>query len=292
LVTLAAVPLAAVVLDFDPILRLGGIAVRTDALVAAGGVLLALIVAAILAWREPEEIRPEDLLFIALAAAPGAVIGGRLGYVLVHLDYYRANPAAILDPSQGSLELTLAVAGAALTAGYAARILSGLAGPWFRLAAMPTLIVVGVGKVAMALGGRGQGQPASEPWATYYTGPGPWGSLAPGTPSHPAQLYEAGAIAVILLFVAALLSIRLFRGRDGLVWIVAIALWLAARTAIAATWRDAPVVGPLGAEQLLSLAVLAVCVSIGSVLARAPGSPARQTRGEVRWPDAETRPPF
>src|SRR5215212_10151792 len=169
-------------LDFDPILRLGSIAVRLDALVAAGGVLVALIVGAILAWRQPEEVRPEDLLFVALAAVPGAVIGGRLGYALVHLDYYRLNPGAILDPSQGSLELTLAVAGAALTAGYAARILTGASGPWFRLAAVPTLVVLGVGKVSMALGGRGQGVPGSEPWATWYAGPGPWGSLSPATP--------------------------------------------------------------------------------------------------------------
>jgi len=286
------VPLAAVVLDFDPILRLGGIGVRLDALAAAGGVVVALLVGAILAWRQPDDVRSDDLLFIALAAAPGAVIGGRLGYVLVHLDYYRANPGAILDPSQGSLELTLGVAGAALTAGYAARILSGAAGPWFHLAAVPTLIVLGAGKVAMALGGRGQGLPASEPWATHYAGPGPWGSLAPETPSHPAQLYEAGAIAIVVVFVVALLSIGLFRRGDGLAWIVSIALWLAARTVIAATWRDAPVVGPLRAEQLLSLGALAVCLSAGIVLVRAAASPASQRRGEVRWPDAETRPPF
>ena len=47
--------------------------------------------------------------FMVVGAVPGAILGGRLGYVLDHLDYYSANPAAIADPAQGSLTLTLAV---------------------------------------------------------------------------------------------------------------------------------------------------------------------------------------
>ena len=36
----------------------------------------------------PNHLRADDLLFIAVAAIPGAVAGGRLGYWLLHYDYY------------------------------------------------------------------------------------------------------------------------------------------------------------------------------------------------------------
>ena len=83
-------PIALIAFDFDPLLRLAdGLAMRwqTVALVAviSGG----LVVAGLIARREG--LRRDDLLFIAVAVVPGAVVGGRLGYVLLHLDYYGAN---------------------------------------------------------------------------------------------------------------------------------------------------------------------------------------------------------
>ncbi|HVL53087.1 MAG TPA: prolipoprotein diacylglyceryl transferase family protein, partial [Vitreimonas sp.] len=190
-------PLAVIALDFDPVVRLGEWAIRMDTLVAALGVLLALVLAAAIARRMPAKgseaiagiLRPDDVLFIALAAMPGALIGGRLGYVLLHLEYYAANPTAFVDPAQGSLELALAVVGGALTGGYGARVLSGSAARWFDVAAVPTLAALAVGKLAMAAAGSGQGIPWQGSWATAYVGPGPWGSLAAGFPAHPAQLY-------------------------------------------------------------------------------------------------------
>ena len=44
---------------------------------------------------EPNRLRPDDLLFIAVAAIPGAVAGGRIGYLILHYDYYSANSAAL-----------------------------------------------------------------------------------------------------------------------------------------------------------------------------------------------------
>jgi len=296
------VPIAVIALEFDPFLRLGDRLVRLETLVLAVGVLGALLVAARIARRTPagggdaslapaDNLRPDDLVFIVLAAVPGAVVGGRLGYGLLHLDYYGNHPGAILDPGQGSLELGLAIVGGALTGGLAARLLGEPVGRWFHVAALPLLAAIAVGKLAMALGGSGQGQPSNVPWATAYLGAGPWGSLAPELPSHPAQLYEAAATALVLGAAIALLGSGAFARRDGRLFVAAVAGWAVARTVIAATWRDAPVLGPLVADQLLSIAIAAGCVAI---LLRsrddreAVGTRLAELRSRVRRPEPVT----
>jgi phosphatidylglycerol---prolipoprotein diacylglyceryl transferase len=267
------VPIALIALEFDPFLRLGDRLVRIETIVLAAGVLAALLIAARIARRTPadgggvtlepgENLRPDDLLFLVLAAVPGAVVGGRLGYALLHLDYYTIHPGAILDPGQGSLELGLAIVGGALTGGLAARLLGEPVGRWLHVAALPVLAAIAVGKLAMALGGSGQGLPSNMPWATAYLGAGPWGSLGPELPSHPAQIYEAAATAVVLAAAVALLGTGAFARRDGRLFVAAIAGWALARTLVAATWRDAPVLGPLLAGQLLSIAIAAGCVAL------------------------------
>jgi phosphatidylglycerol---prolipoprotein diacylglyceryl transferase len=292
------VPIAVIALEFDPFLRFGDRLVRLEILVLAAGILGAMLLAARIAGRTPsidaagslepgDRLRPDDLVFIVLAAVPGAVVGGRLGYGLLHLDYYGAHPGAILDPGQGSLELGLAIVGGALTGGLAARLLGEPVGRWFHVAALPLLVAIAVGKLAMALGGSGQGLPSNLPWATAYLGAGPWGSLAPELPSHPAQLYEAAATALVLGGAIGMLASGAFARRDGRLFVAAVAGWAVARTVVAATWRDAPVLGPLMADQLVSIAIAGVCVAI-LVSSQAPWSAAdSRRRSIVRRPGGE-----
>ena len=103
-------PSAVIELSFDPIVTVGDWAVRLETLGVAVAIFVALVVAALIARRtpvdvtrpadapgeepgEPNHLRADDLLYIAVAAVPGAVIGARLGYALVHLDFYRSNAA-------------------------------------------------------------------------------------------------------------------------------------------------------------------------------------------------------
>jgi prolipoprotein diacylglyceryltransferase len=272
------VPIAVVRLDFDPVLRAGGSAVQLETVVIGIGLLSALLLAAWILGR-PGPAGDSltgpgfgsgiaDLMLVVLAIVPGAVVGGRVGYALLHLDYYLAQPAALLDPGQGSLELVLGVVGGTITGAYAASALGGRVGPWLHAAAMPALLALGVGKFGMALGGDGQGLPSGVPWATSYVGTGPWGSLAPAIASHPSQLYEAGAALLVLLIVGVATLAGAFRRRDGLALFVALGGWAFARAIVAATWRDAAVLGPLRADQLLCLGLAATCAAAALVLAR------------------------
>jgi phosphatidylglycerol:prolipoprotein diacylglycerol transferase len=261
--------LGVITLAFDPVLQLSETAsVRLEtialAIVLLGGLILAARIGAITpaVGREVPApgLRMDDLVFIVVGAVPGAIVGGRLGYVLDHLEFYRANPAAVLDAAQGGLSPTLAVPFGILTAALIARLLGAPVGRWMHAAALPLLFVLGAGKLVGVLGGSGQGAASDLAWATAYAGPGPWGSLAADIPSHPAQVYEAILVGVAMLVLVLLSRLELIARRNGGALFVALGLWAAARFVVAFTWRDPATAGPLRMEQLLLVAVAIVAL--------------------------------
>lgn len=260
-------PLAVITISFDPVLRLSDTSsVRYETILLAIVLLLGLLVAARIASRTVAGdestfgyLRIDDLVFISVGAVPGAIVGGRLGYVLDHLDYYRANPGAIFDAAQGGLTLGLAVPLGILTGAAIAKLLGAPVGRWLGAAALPLLFILSAGKLAGVLGATGQGAGSDLPWATSYEGPGPWGSLAADLPAHPSQVYEAilVGLAIPLLYLGS----RIFAGRrPGASLFLALGLWAIARLGVATTWRDSAAIGPLQMEQALALLVLVVAV--------------------------------
>jgi prolipoprotein diacylglyceryltransferase len=301
--------LAAISLDFEPSFRLFGRGLRLETVALAGAVFVALVLAGLGAGRlearlrrraaaaapespespgsyEGPRLRRDDLLLIALGAIPGAVLGGRLEYGLIHLDYYRSNPSALLDPSQGGLALTGAVVLGVITALAVARLLSAPIHLWLHVASVPLLVALGLGKLAMVLGGAGQGRYSEASWGTFYSRPGPWVSGNAGLPALPSQALEGGlvlAVAVALVAVPVLLRLRLRRWHaiarpalsarrrwslleGGRRFAVAMSLFWLARFATVFTWRDAQVIGPLRAEHLVLLGLAGICAGIFAVL--------------------------
>lgn len=312
--TVSTAILATITLDFDPFLRFGDSGVRFETIALAGAVLIALGLAALIAGRTPVHdphapawatavdlhLRRDDLLFIVLGAIPGAVIGGRIGYVLLHLDFYLANPGAIADPNQGSLELGFAVLLGVATGAYVARLLDAPVGRWFHAAAIPVLAGLALGELARVLGGSGQGLASDAPWATAYAGTGPWESLVPATAAHPTQVYDALAAALALMVVGALIRSGVFRARDGSAFFVGLLIWSLGRSLVTLAWRDDQIVGPLRAGTLIALTVAAAAV-LGIVLVRivvlrgrrqAHADHPPEAGPDVDWPDPEARPRF
>jgi prolipoprotein diacylglyceryltransferase len=263
------VALAVISLSFDPVLRLSDTASVTYETIALGIVVfLGLALAARIGTQTPTVVpyvpapglRVDDLVFIVVGAVPGAIVGGRLGAVLDHVDYYAANPGAIVDPGQGGLMLTLAVPLGILTGGLIARLLGAPVGRWLHAAAFPMLFVLAAGKLVGVLGATGQGLPADLPWATAYEGPGPWGSLSAGIPSQPSQVYEAILVTLAIGGLIAASRLDVVARLDGAAMFVALGLWSIVRFVVAVTWRDPAIMGPLRADQVLALVVLAVAL--------------------------------
>ena len=304
-------PLAVITFSFDPLVHVGDWTVRWETIAIGASILVALVVAAALASRTrlalgpeasgtPDRLRRDDILFIALGVAPGAVVGGRIAFVALHADYYGSNLVAIVDPASGSLSLSGAVLVGALTGGLVARLFDPPVGRWYALAVAPMLLVLGLGKVAMILGGSGQGVPSTAAWATRYLGPGPWGSLGPDVPSIPSQAFEAFGVAVALAVMVGLLRLlHRFDWADGRGFAIALAGWAVVRFIVASTWRDPDVVGPLKAEQVFDLVIIAVAAAAFAWLilrARRRPAPIAETEPppspELAWPDPETRTRF
>ena len=293
--TAATVPIAVIAFDFDPLLRLGdGLVVRWQTVALAVVIAASLMLAGFRARRAG--LRVDDLLYIAVGAVPGAVIGGRLGQLAVVPEAFSVGPLSVLDPAIGGLELGLAVVGGALTGAYVGKLLGAPVGRWASVLAVPVLVVLGGGKLALVLGGSGQGSPLDAAWATAYLGPGPWGSLAPQLPSHPAQLYE-GMGTLVLAFLVAILGPGA-AGREGRVLVVAVGAWAGMRAGISVTWRDPAVLGPLPAAGVLAAGIavgsVVVLVALGLWSHRRGRSRTTRTAGdeEPSWPDPETRPQF
>ena len=280
------VPTAVLALAFDPLARIGDTAVRWETIGVALAIFAGLVVAG--AWCASAGMRVDDLLFVVLGTVPGAVVGGRIGYVLLHASFFGEDLRRIVDPGVGSLELTLAVVGGCVTGAVVAALLDGRPGRWLQAAAAPVLLVVGVGKLAMVLGGSGQGQPTSGALATAYLGPGPWGSLGPEVPSIPSQALEGVATLLLLAVIVWVLFAPAVRRPDGRGFLVVLAAWCVIRFAVAATWRDAVVVGPFRAEQAIDLAVaVGALVALAVVVARGR----RAAAGDAAGRDAAPRTP-
>ena len=285
---------AAITFDFDPTVSPFGLPVRLETLALCGVIFLTLILIALRAGRvkfsdeaaagtrgSGGRLRRDDLILIAFGVVPGAVVGGRLGYGLLHLDYYSANPMALTDPGQGGLGLTLAVLFGTATGLAVARLLAAPIDRWLGVAGVPILLGLGLGKLTMVLGGTGQGSYSGASWATSYPGDGPWGSMRPDFPALPAQAVEGGLVLLAVLAVVTaplLLRLRVRRwgrivrpgrspwrewslltGSQGFATIIC--LWISARFFAVFTWRDAAVLGPFRAEHIVLLIALAVAVA-------------------------------
>jgi phosphatidylglycerol:prolipoprotein diacylglycerol transferase len=293
------VPIAVILFDFDPYAQLfADLTVSWGAIALAGVIAAALLLAGILA--RAAGLRADDVVFIAVGIVPGAVIGGRVGYLIVHSSYYGATPARLLDPTVGGLELGLAVVGGFVTGAYVASLLGASVGRWLHIAAAPLLFALGAGKLAMVLSGTGQGVPSDAAWATAYLGPGPWGSLVPALPSIPSQALEGFATLGILAVLTLALMAGAFGRRDGRVFFVGIGLWAAARAAVSTTWRDPTVVGQLNVTGLISIGIAIACVAALVVLSlrrrgtveEIASADATEAGSDLGWPDPETRPRF
>lgn len=287
-------PIAVITLSFDPVVRLtDDLVVRWSTVALAVAFAVALVVAGIAARRA--RLRADDLLSIAVGAVPGAILAGRLGYAAIHPDAFATSPWTILDPAIGGLELGASVVGGILTASYVAILLAAPVGRWAHLASVPLLLAIGGGKLAMLLGGGGQGLPSDAAWATAYAGAGPWGSLAPELPSHPAQAYEGIGTMIVAVVLMLALAAGAFRSRDGRLLLIALAGWDLVRAAVSVTWRD-----PIATPPFPAGGWLAVAIAIGSLglallatlVGRRQQSAQARAVQEPAWPEPESRPRF
>ena len=143
-------------------------------------------------WRGWAPQQVDDLVFYF---AVGAVLGGRIGYVLFY-DFPRlvSDPLLVFRIWEGGMSFHGGLVGAIVAAAFLARA-KGLG---FAVVAdfLAPLVPpgLGAGRIGNFVNGELWGKPADLPWTMVFPGAGP-------EARHPSQLYEA-ALEGLVLFLA------------------------------------------------------------------------------------------
>lgn len=140
-----------------------------------------------------------DLVFYA---ALGAVLGGRIGYILFYnLEAYLAQPLSILAVWRGGMSFHGGALGMSLALVWFARANQRpfLEVADFLIPAVP--IGLGLGRIANFVNQELWGAPTLLPWGVLFTNP-----AASGVARHPTQIYEALLEGAALFLIVNLLA--------------------------------------------------------------------------------------
>lgn len=195
----------------DPIaFTVGFLSVRWYALFLLFGTVLAF---AALRWEEKKRKKgtlSEDSLWdLLLFVFLGAIVGGRIGYVLFYdLPYFLDHPLAVVSPYDFEQGIWTGIAGMSFHGGLLGVTLAVFLfvrktkeGFWTiadRLALVAPLGIL-FGRLGNFMNGELYGRVTEKPWGMYFPSSG-----TPFLLRHPSQLYEAlleGVVLFIFLFL-------------------------------------------------------------------------------------------
>ncbi|MBI2954543.1 MAG: prolipoprotein diacylglyceryl transferase [Chloroflexi bacterium] len=250
-----------VVIDIDPaILRLGHFSVQWYSV----AIITAIIAGFYMALREAKRkgISQDEIYSIGTWAVLGGIVGARLLHVIDKLDYYTANPGAILAFQSGGLAILGAILGGA-TAVFVYTRRRGL--PLGRVADIiaPSLILgQAIGRVGCTINGDAVGAPTDLPWGFVYVNPG---AMAPslGQAYHPTQLYE---LILDLLIFGFLWWARRRVKVDGLLFLIYLSLYSVVKFTVSFWRQEALFLAGFQEAQVVSLATLVFAVVLATNL--------------------------
>jgi phosphatidylglycerol:prolipoprotein diacylglycerol transferase len=146
------------------------------------------------AWSK---IKPEQVDDVVFYAAIGAIVGGRIGYMLVYgLNELIANPLSIFTVWKGGMSFHGGLAGVLVAMAIYARMIGQ---PFFAL----TDFIAPWAPTGLFVGGSGDFI-NGELWGKTTSPDAPWAVIVSGEARHASQLYEAFLEGLVLFFVVFL----------------------------------------------------------------------------------------
>ena len=227
------------------------------------GNFVALAIIWIILWlvwrvRRGANLSYETVFTAAVVGIPSGIVLARLIHVIDLWDYYSQNLGQIIGG--GGLTAYGAVLGAALGIWIYSKF-SKLQFGYFADLVAPAVVVAQavIGRIGCTINGCCYGieAPTWLPWSVVYTHPDSFGSL--GVAVHPTQVYE-------LIFGLIVFGILLIlRGRfkpDGSLFLIYLSLYAVWRLGIDFLRVGTPFLFGLHQAQVISIIVLAICVSL------------------------------
>jgi phosphatidylglycerol---prolipoprotein diacylglyceryl transferase len=189
--------------DINPIaFRVGPLAVRWYGIAYIVGICGGWWLMRLRARRPGSGWTTEQVADLTFYSALGAVLGGRIGYVLFYnLPYYAHHPLAVFEVWHGGMSFHGGLLGALTAVWIYGRqidkrffVITDFVAP---------VVPVGLffGRIANFINGELWGAPTSLPWGMIFPSP-----RAGGVPRHPSELYEALLEGVVLFTILWLYS--------------------------------------------------------------------------------------
>jgi phosphatidylglycerol:prolipoprotein diacylglycerol transferase len=189
--------------NIDPVaIQLGPLAVRWYGLMYLLGFAVAWWLGRYRARRPGSDWQPHEVGDLIFYGAMGAVLGGRLGYVLFYQPgYYLSHPLAIVQAWEGGMSFHGGLLGVLVACWlYGRKTRRGFfAVTDFVAPLVPTGLLAG--RLGNFLNGELWGRVTDVPWAMVFAGAGP-------LPRHPSQLYQAALEGALLFVIVWLYSAR------------------------------------------------------------------------------------
>lgn len=202
---------------FRTIIDLGPISIHSYGLMLAIAFFSAV-------WFVKKRCPVENLLFekmltVAYILIFGGIIGGRLGYVLLHLPDFADNPLSSINPFQGD---RFGIAGLNLYGGVLLAVIAVLV--YLKIKKLPILAVVdlfaptlglgiGIARIGCFLNGCCFGTPTDLPWGVTFPEHTIPYSVFGAVAIHPSQLYTSGYGLLLFFILYRILKNKKFDGQ-------------------------------------------------------------------------------
>jgi phosphatidylglycerol---prolipoprotein diacylglyceryl transferase len=241
------------------LIEIGPLSIRYYGLMYVLGIIAAIFLIRSEVRRKGLALTDDDQMNLLLLTVFAGVIGARLYYVLFNWSFYRQFLWEIPAVWRGGLAIHGGVFGGACAVFWFAhrkRI------PVLRLMdvlAPPLILGQALGRFGNFMNGDAHGGPTPLPWGMVFAPQTPAGSQFPNIPLHPTMLYE---MVINLGIFVYLWMTRKRPAKDGYTTMRYLLLYSLGRFGVEFLRADSLWLGPLRAAQVVSLALIALSVTL------------------------------